>query len=89
MNDFSARGEHIRAEAKALVYEFMQASTSCQPGGSGMTQAAIGRECGLEWGSYPTAPITQQNYWVVALLRQLEEEGKVQRLPNSGPWVLK
>ena len=36
MREFEERGNRIRAEAKALAYEYMKASDLCQPGREGM-----------------------------------------------------
>lgn len=38
---------------------------------------------------YPKAPSTQQQYWAVALLRELESEGMVEQVEEKGPWRLK
>lgn len=89
MNDFEARGNLLRADAKTLVYQFMQASDLCQPGREGMKLASIFRACGLDWGAYENATSSNQQYWVVALVRELEKEGKVERVFESGPWRLR
>lgn len=88
MTDFEKRGNEIRALAKSLVLSFMQASADCSTGNVGIRQAQIFRDCGLDWGDYENAPSTQQDYWVVAFLRELEHEGKVERVYKSGPWRL-
>lgn len=89
MNAFATRGDRLRADAKMLVHEFMQASDPCQPGREGMKQSAIFRECGFDWGNRESALSSQQQYWVVALLRELEADGKVERIVKSGPWRLR
>ena len=89
MEEFKARGMQLRVDAKTLVHQFMQASDCCQPGREGMKQASIFRECGFGWGdSYKNATSSNQQYWVVALLRELAHEGKVERVSESGPWRL-
>jgi hypothetical protein len=88
MEKHKVRGDEVRSMAKALVLEFMQASNDCRPTGSGMRQAQIFRECGLDWGEYANATSSNQQYWVVALLRELEVEGKIERTYDSGPWRL-
>lgn len=40
-------------------------------------------------GDYPKAPSTQQQYWAVALLHELESEGMVEQVEEKGPWRLK
>jgi hypothetical protein len=89
MKEFEERGARIRAEAKALVYEYMQASDLCRPGREGLRLSPIFRACGLDWGEYEKATSSNQQYWVVALMRELEAEGKVERVSSSGPWRLK
>ena len=88
MKEFTARGEQLRADAKALVLEFMKASDLCQRGREGMRLSEIFRACGLDWGNYPNATSSNQQYWVVALVRELEAEGKIERVAQSGPWRL-
>ena len=88
MSQFEDDGKAIRNSAKALVLRFMQSTPLCQPGAEGMKLARISRECGLDWGDYPKATSSNQQYWVVALVRELESEGKVERVSDSGPWRL-
>ena len=89
MTDFEKRGTDLRSQAKELVLAYMNASNDCQPGNEGIRQAQVFRDCGFDWGDYENAPSTQQDYWVVALLRELESEGKVERVKKSGPWRLR
>ena len=89
MNEFEQRGKQIRAEAKALVFEFMRSSEQCQRGAGGIRLAPIFRACGFDWGEYNKATSSNQQYWVVALMRELEAEGKVERVSESGPWRLR
>ena len=89
MQAFKDRGNAIRVQAKALVLEYMQATSDCQTGREGMKLAPIFRGCGFDWGEYEKATSSNQQYWVVALVRELEAEGKVERVSSSGPWRLK
>ena len=89
MNEFLARGQAIRLQAKALVLEYMLSSSDCQPGKEGVRLSPIFRACGFDWGEYPKATSSNQQYWVVALVRELEAEGKVERVSPSGPWRLR
>ena len=88
MTSYEQRGGELRAAAKILVLQFMKASSQCDPRGSGIRQAELFRQCGLDWGNYPKATSTNQQYWIVALLRELESEGKVKQLEPGGPWRL-
>lgn len=89
MNDFERRGQAIREQAKALVLEYMKASGECPPGNIGLRLSPIFRACGFDWGAYPKATSSNQQYWVVALVRELESEGMVERVSPSGPWRLR
>lgn len=89
MKEFAERGNRIRMEAKALVLEYMRASAQCQPTTAGMRLAPIFRACGFDWGDYRKATSSNQQYWIVALMRELEAEGKVERVFESGPWRLR
>jgi len=89
LKEFAERGKSLRAEAKALVLEFMQSADLCQPGKEGMRLSPIFRACGFDWGEYKKATSSNQQYWVVALMRELEAEGKVERVSESGPWRLR
>jgi hypothetical protein len=89
MKDIEAHGHTLRWAAKALVFEYITKTEDCQPHGDGMKQADIFRNCGLDWGDYPQAPSTQQQYWVVALLRELEKERRIERVSDGGPWRLR
>lgn len=89
MESFKDRGTQIKATASALVYDYMRASDLCQAGRAGMRLSEIFRACGFDWGDREKATSSNQQYWVVALMRQLEAEGKVERVSPSGPWRLR
>lgn len=63
----------------------MFSSAVCQPSDAGIKPAEIVRECGLGYGGHPTATSSNQQYWVVAILRELEAEEKIARVSSSGP----
>lgn len=84
-----AQGVELRRLAKELVLKFMATKPECAVGALGKTQASIFKECGLDWGEYPTATSSNQQYWGVALLRELEKEGKVVRNSKSKLWTLR
>lgn len=89
MIQFEMRGNEIRTHAKSLVLEFMHATAECQPGEEGIKLAQIFKKCGFDWGDYPKTTSSNQQYWVSAIVRELEAEGKVERVSVSGPWRLK
>lgn len=88
MNEFESAGERVRGEAMTLVLDYLRSSDLGRPGGDGVSQTQIFRACGLDWGAQRKATSTNQQYWVVALLRQLERDGKVEQVRDSGPWRL-
>ena len=85
---FELKGEEVRNQCKILVLEFMLNSKECQKGSVGMKQSQIFKNCGLDWGNYPLVTSSQQHYWIVAILSELNKEGKVERVTESGPWRL-
>lgn len=89
MTKFESRGKEIRELCKAVVLEFMQANVECRASSAGMKQSQIFKQCGFDWGSYPSVTSSNQQYWIVAILSDLQKEGKVERVSESGPWKLK
>jgi len=86
--EYQQRGEEIRNLSKSLVLHFMQATPKCRPNQDGMRLSQIFRECGFDWGDYKKVTSSSQQYWVSAIIRELEFEGKVERVSESGPWRL-
>lgn len=68
MKKYVFQGESLRAQAKSLVIDFMSNHDDCQPIGTGLKQAEIFRECGLDWGDQERATSSNQQYWLVELL---------------------
>ena len=89
MNEYEARGVEIRSLAKNLVMQFMQKKPDCKPDENGLKLAQIFRMCGFDWGEYEKATSSNQQYWVVALVRELEKEGKLERVKETKHWRLK
>lgn len=87
--DYVSKGTELRREIKELVFDYMSNSPDCRAYDDGLKQAEIFRQCGLDWGEYPNATSSNQQYWIVALLRELESEGKVQRDIESKKWRIK
>ena len=67
---FKEQGNKLRIMAKDLVYDFMKSTSDCAESAPGLTTAEIFRECGMDWDEQPNATSSNQQYWVVALLRQ-------------------
>ena len=88
MSTFEERGAELRAGAKTILLDFMAGTPECQPGAVGLRLATLFRSCGFDWGSYPKATSSNQQYWIVALMKELEREGLVEQVSPSGPWRL-
>lgn len=88
MTEFEKRGKELRNNAKSIILDYMRATPSCGSGNEGMRLAEIFRNCGFDWGDYPKATSTNQQYWVVALVRELQTEGRVEQIKVKGPWRL-
>ncbi len=89
MNKFYIEGNSLKEQIKNLVYEYMCSTYDCQPYAEGMKQAEIFRNCGLDWGSQENATSSNQQYWIVGLLRQLEKENKIVRDESTKKWNIK
>ena len=89
MTEYEARGTEIKGLAKSLVLQFMQRTPECKQGKEGLKLTKIFRMCGFDWGEYEKATSTNQQYWVVALVRELEAEGKVERDTETKHWRIK
>lgn len=87
--NYVSKGTELRLAIKELVFNYMKNSPDCAVYADGLKQAEIFRQCGLDWGEYPNATSSNQQYWIVALLRELEFEGKVQRDVDSKKWRIK
>jgi len=88
MNKYTSKGLELRKEAKENVLDYMKNDFDCSSNSEGLKQSVIFRNCGLDWGNYDNATSSNQQYWIVALLRELEKEGKIQRDPDSKKWRL-
>lgn len=87
--NYLSKGTELRLAIKELVFNYMKNSPDCAVYADGLKQAEIFRQCGLDWGEHPNATSSNQQYWIVALLRELESEGKVQRDTDSKKWRIK
>ena len=77
--NYKRRGEELRSLCKKLVYEYMASKDECASDSDGMKQADVFRECGMDWGEKENCTSSNQQYWIVAILRELEQENLVQR----------
>ncbi|MCF6487052.1 hypothetical protein IHV63_28020, partial [Escherichia coli] len=77
MNKFQHQGAELRNRAKELALSVLKTHPDAQKNGNGVKQAEVFRLSGLDWGEKRKATSSNQQYWVVALLRELEEEGLV------------
>ncbi len=82
-------GNYLRNCYKKLVYDFMKSKEICQSYSDGMKQADIFRDCGMDWGDKANSTSSNQQYWTVAILRELEEENIIQRDNDTKKWRLK
>ncbi len=87
--DYKQKGNKLRLEFKNLIYNFMKNSSDCQNFSEGLRQSEIFRSCGMDWGKKQNATSSNQQYWIVALLRELEEENKIQRDNTNKKWRLR
>lgn len=87
--DYKQKGNKLRLEFKNLIYNFMKNSSDCQNFSEGLRQSEIFRSCGMDWGEKQNATSSNQQYWIVALLRELEEENKIQRDNTNKKWRLR
>lgn len=87
--NFKSRGESLRFEFKNLVLEYMSTKEDCSRYSEGMKQSEIFRECGMDWGEKKNCTSSNQQYWIVAILRELEEENKIQRDAITKKWRIK
>lgn len=81
-------GIELRNKIKELVLDFLKHQPECKPNAPGLKQTVVFRECGLDWGNKKKATSSNQQYWVIAILRELEEEGLIMQDIESNQWRL-
>lgn len=89
MNNYANKGLDIRYQIKDLIFSYILNNPNCFSNSEGLSLTCIFIECGLDWGDYTNATSGQQKYYVVAALRELEKEGKIQRDNITKKWRLK
>lgn len=85
---FRQSGYYLRKNSKEVVMDYMKSKEECTHDATGIKLAEIFRACGFDWGNYQNASSTNQQYWVIALMRELEKEDKVQRDAGTNLWKL-
>lgn len=88
MENHCKTGIELRSKIKDLVLDFLKHQPECKPNASGLKQTVVFRECGLDWGNKKKAKSSNQQYWVNAILRELEEEGLITQDILSNQWRL-
>lgn len=78
----------ILKKTKNIVLRFMQKQPNCAIMASGLTQADIFRCCGFSWGYQENATESNQQYWIVACLKELESEKLAQQDVGTKHWRL-
>lgn len=89
MNELQHQGAELLSKAKELALSVLRTHPDGQKNGKGVKQAEVFRLSGLDWGEKRKATSSNQQYWVVALLRELEDEGLVEQVEEKGPWRLR
>ena len=79
-------GADLRNKIKEVVCDYIQTSPDCGKYCVGLRTSEIFRDCGLDWGEYENATSSNQQYWAVALLRELESEGRIKRDAVTKRW---
>lgn len=78
----------VLQKTKNIVLRFMQKQPNCAIMARGLTQADIFRYCGFGWGNQENATESNQQYWIVACLKELESEKLVQQDVGTKHWRL-
>ena len=89
MTVYQQKGQEIRQSVKSMILSYMNSNIHCAPDGYGMKQAEIFHALGLASNDYQKATRSNQQYWMIALLYELQDEGKIELLYERGPWRLK
>lgn len=86
---YQISGNILRDQAKDLVLSYLKHNEDCWPNCEGIKQAELFRECGLDWGEQPNATSSQQQYWLVGMLRDFESQAIIERDKTTKKWRLK
>lgn len=75
-------------QTKRVVLRFMQIYPDCGVKGQGLAQTAIFDACGFNWGHYTDAPESDQEYWFLACLKDLEKDKVIGQDKTTKKWRL-
>lgn len=89
MKNFLEQGKQIKIAVKSMIIDYMNNNIHCAKNGYGVKQADIFHDLGLGVKTYPKATLSNQQYWMIALLYELQDEGKIEHICDKGPWRLK
>ena len=78
----------ILQKTKNVVLGFMRKNPNCSITSIGLTQSEIFHCCGFSWGYQESSTESNQQYWIVACLKELEFEGLVQQDIATKFWRL-
>ncbi len=67
----------VKAQAKALLVQFLQKVTAIEQFKNGLSVPELFHGCGFGWGEQENATLSQQQFWLVALLWELATDGLV------------
>lgn len=67
----------VKAQAKALLVQFLQKVTAIEQFKNGLSVPELFHGCGFGWGEQENATVSQQQFWLVALLWELATDGLV------------
>ncbi len=87
MDNVKNLGTALRASCKEMVLLYMQQAEECQASGDGLSTSTLFKNCGLGWGEQESATLSNQQYWLVALLRALELEQLIHR-NEAKKWLI-
>ncbi len=65
----------VKAQAKALLVQFLQKVTAIEQFKNGLSVSELFHGCGFGWGEQENATVSQQQFWLVALLWELATDG--------------
>ena len=89
MENFIKKTNQLKIEFKNLISDFISNNENCKSDNLGLKQAEIFRLCNMGFGNQKNCTESQQVFYLVAILRELEKEGKITRDPITKKWKLR